>query len=83
MCCAPAKFGGAFKRRDGDMTRRDDIHAAALRHMRRAQAEGWHAQSMITDKAVQALILDGYSEQDATAAVQVVWAQRFEITPPC
>jgi hypothetical protein len=37
-----------------------EIHAAALRHMRAAQAVGWHTQAMICDAAVSALIAEGY-----------------------
>ena len=64
------------------MTRRDDIHAAALRHMRDTQARGWHEQALICDLSVEALMLDGYPEQDATAAVAVVWSRHFAITDP-
>ena len=66
------------KRRGGDM----DIHKRALRHMREARAAGWHAQSMICDAAVEALIAEGYPEEQASAAVQVVWADKFAITSP-
>lgn len=61
----------------------DDIKKAAHAHLKAAQALGYHAQSTACDLAVQALILDGYSEQDANAAVQVVWAEKFTIYPPC
>lgn len=50
--------------------------------MRMAQALGYHAQSMMQDFAVQGLVADGYTEQDANAAVQVVWSAHFSITDP-
>ena len=60
----------------------DDIHRLAHKYMRMAQALGYHAQSMMQDFAVQGLIADGYTEQDANAAVQVVYAAHFSITDP-
>jgi Uri superfamily endonuclease len=59
-----------------------EIHQRALRHMREARAAGWHAQSMICDAAVEALMSEGYPEEQASAAVQVVWADHFAIAPP-
>jgi len=61
----------------------DDIHALARKYMKMAQALGYHAQSLMMDFAVQGLIADGFPEQDANAAVQVVWTAHFEIQPPC
>lgn len=59
-----------------------EIHKRALHHMRQAQAVGYHTQSLVCDYAVEALKLEGYSEEQASAAVQVVWADKFAITSP-
>lgn len=60
----------------------NDIHTMARKYMRMAQALGYHAQSMMQDFAIQGLLEDGYTEQDANAAVQVVYAAHFSITDP-
>lgn len=64
------------------MTYRDNIKAEALKQMRLAQSVGWHTQAQMCDFAVTSLMQDGYTEQQAEAAVQVVWAERFSITSP-
>lgn len=53
------------------------IQALALKHMRAAQAEGHHAQSLMCDRAVMALEAEGYPTEQAEAAVQAVWAKHF------
>jgi len=60
----------------------DDIHRLAHKYMRMAQALGYHAQSRKQEFAVQGLLADGFTEQEANAAVQVVWSAHFSITDP-
>lgn len=54
----------------------------ALNYMRQAQADGYHAQSMICDRAVIALGSDGYTSEQAQAAVNVVWERHFAVHGP-
>lgn len=58
----------------------DDIHRLAHKYMRQAQALGYHAQSMMQDFAIEGLLADGFIEQEANAAVQVIWAAHYTIT---
>ena len=61
---------------------KDDIQRLAHKYMRQAQAHGYHAQSMMQDFAIEGLLADGFTEQDANAAVQVAWIAHFSITDP-
>ena len=64
------------------MTYRDNIKREALRHMRTCLSVGWDTQAQMCDYAVTALMQEGYTEEQANAAVQVVWADHFAITDP-
>lgn len=64
------------------MVARPTIQARAHRHMREAQAFGWHAKSQICDYAVAALEAEGYDETNAASTVEVIWARNFTIQPP-
>jgi hypothetical protein len=54
----------------------------ALDAMRDALAQGWSGQHLMQDHARHVLADAGYSDDDANAAVQVVWARHFAIMPP-
>ena len=59
-----------------------EIQRRCRRYMQEAQAAGYHAQSLICDTAITALIEDGYTPEQADRAAQVVWTQHFAIYGP-
>ena len=65
------------------MTRTNpEIQRLCRRYMQEAQAAGYHAQSLICDMAITALIEDGYTPEQADRAAQIVWTQHFAIYGP-
>ena len=48
--------------------------ARAHHYLSLARRAGWRSYHLVTDYATEALMLDGYSERDAMAAVAAAWA---------
>ena len=48
--------------------------ARAHHYLNLARRAGWRSYHLVTDYATEALMLDGYSERDAMAAVAAAWA---------
>ena len=59
-----------------------EIQRRCRRYMQEAQAAGYHAQSLICDTAITALIADGYTPEQADRAAQIVWTRHFAIYGP-
>ena len=59
-----------------------EIQRLCRRYMQEAQAAGYHAQSLICDMAIESLIADGYTPEQADRAAQIVWTQHFAIYGP-
>ena len=50
------------------------ITKQAHHYLSLARCAGWRSYHLVTDYATEALMLDGYGEREATAAVAAAWA---------
>jgi len=54
----------------------------ALRHMRDAQAFGWHEKHLICDYAQAAMEMERFDADNAARIIEIVWARNFQTQPP-